>query len=428
MREQKNLIRRKRLYRLILAVTALAMSFSVAAQSEVITLPSSKLTAKEVFENIQRQTHYHVAVNLDQTNGLSAEIGRSPVTVQTVLDRLLDGSGMGYRVDGNFIIITASEQNDTSVEVVMTRNLNGTVTDETGRLLEGVRVEVVDVPGKQAVTFVNGRFTVEGIPVGRRIVKLTSADGTQVRYREVTVPTGSDADVSLVLNEQLLANHAAQQGPVLSPQAAKSTAYFVPNRTDHTIRAFSDEPKSEYSFVPGVDIHTRYLPKAALKVNLLYLATTSLNIGAEFALARQWTFDLTTGINTWDLNGDKGGIRHWLVQPEIRYWFCNRFERHFVGLHGIGGQYQIQNIDLAPFGNDLTGKRYDGYAIGAGISYGYHLPMGKRWAWEFTVGAGYIYLDYDKYNCGECDNKIGKRTKDYFGPTKAGVSLIYMIR
>lgn len=215
--------------------------------------------------------------------------------------------------------------------------------------------------------------------------------------------------------------------PEKTATATQTTAYFVP-RAEHSIRAFSDEPKTDYSFVPSAQMQRTYLPKAAVKVNLLYLATTTPNLAIEFGLGKKWTLDITGGLNVWDLNGNDGGIRHWLVQPEVRYWFCQRFEKHYIGLHGIGGQYQIEDINLSPFGNDLRNKRYDGYGIGGGVSYGYHLPMGKRWGWEFTAGIGYIYLSYDKYNCGECDKKVGDRSKHYFGPTKVGVSLVFMLK
>lgn len=176
------------------------------------------------------------------------------------------------------------------------------------------------------------------------------------------------------------------------------------------------------------EIYSHYIPEAAVKTNLLYLATTTPNLAMEFGIACRWTLNIAAGLNPWDLNGQKGGIRHGVIQPEVRYWFCSRFGGDFIGLHAIYGQYQIQNIDLSPIGNDLTDKHYDGWGVGAGISYGYHLPMGRRWGWEFTLGLGYIFLNYDKYNCGECDTFVGNDRRHYFGPTKVGISLIFLIQ
>ena len=106
-----------------------------------------------------------------------------------------------------------------------------------------------------------------------------------------------------------------------------------------------------------------------LKTNLIYDATTTMNVGAEFALGKKWSFDLSGNLNPWTIDGKK--LKHWLVQPEIRYWFCDRFQGHFIGAHLLGGSYNIGYIDtdIKFFGNDyskLKDHRYQGYFIGAG--------------------------------------------------------------
>lgn len=74
----------------------------------------------------------------------------------------------------------------------------------------------------------------------------------------------------------------------------------------------------------------------ALKTNILYDATATVNIGAEIGLAPKWTFDLSGNYNPWEMpNGMLW--KHAMIQPEFRYWFCDRFSRHFLGFHGIGG-------------------------------------------------------------------------------------------
>lgn len=40
--------------------------------------------------------------------------------------------------------------------------------------------------------------------------------------------------------------------------------------------------------------------KVALKSNLLYDATGSINLGVELALALQWTLDVSGNYNAWD--------------------------------------------------------------------------------------------------------------------------------
>lgn len=74
--------------------------------------------------------------------------------------------------------------------------------------------------------------------------------------------------------------------------------------------------------------------KVAVKSNLLYDATTTLNLGLEVGLARKWTLDVPFNYNPWKFN-DGARLRHWGVQPEVRYWFCESFRRTFIGVHGL---------------------------------------------------------------------------------------------
>ena len=52
----------------------------------------------------------------------------------------------------------------------------------------------------------------------------------------------------------------------------------------------------------------------------------------------------------------------------------------------------------------------------------------KRWSLEASVGVGYARIVYDKYPCTQCGTKEKEDNKNYFGPTKASVSLIYVIK
>lgn len=68
--------------------------------------------------------------------------------------------------------------------------------------------------------------------------------------------------------------------------------------------------------------------KVALKSNLLYDATTTMNLGLEFGLARKWTLDVPVNYNPWKPDNGRR-LRHWGIQPEVRYWFCEKFRRTF---------------------------------------------------------------------------------------------------
>ena len=67
-----------------------------------------------------------------------------------------------------------------------------------------------------------------------------------------------------------------------------------------------------------------YGQKFAVKSNLLYDATATINLGVEVGLAKKWSLDLSGNYNGWKF-GDEARMKHWLVQPEARYWLCEKF-------------------------------------------------------------------------------------------------------
>ena len=243
----------------------------------------------------------------------------------------------------------------------------------------------------------------------------------------------------------------------------------------------------------------------ALKSNILYDATTTINLGYEVALNHKTTLDIWLNYNPWTLGSkwvglhEKGTIqtgpsasqrdaklKHFAIQPELRWWTCEKFNGHFFGVHLHGGMFNVGALKL-PFdigrykgadnkflgeypvsmtpvnhgGTTVTGVGYnpadkaypgldepgvndkywgnadrdgiyintfEGWFIGAGVSYGYHLIMSPRFSMEFTLGAGYAFLKYEKSRCTDCKRKLGDETTHYFGPTRAGISVVYMLK
>ncbi|MDR2389019.1 MAG: DUF3575 domain-containing protein [Tannerellaceae bacterium] len=163
--------------------------------------------------------------------------------------------------------------------------------------------------------------------------------------------------------------------------------------------------------------------QTGVKSNLLYDITTTVNLGLEVGLAPQWSIDLPVNYNPWDFAGDKK-LKHWLIQPEIRYWLCEKFSGHFWGLHVHIGAYNLGGISQL----GLKNFRYEGNLYGGGISYGYQWVLNPRWSLEATLGLGYAYLSHAQYPCEKCATKLTDSTRNYFGPTKAGVSLIYIMK
>ncbi len=159
----------------------------------------------------------------------------------------------------------------------------------------------------------------------------------------------------------------------------------------------------------------------ALKSNLLYDAALSPNLGIEVGIAPKWSVDLSGNFNNWSVSGHQW--KHWFVQPEARYWLCERFGGHFFAAHAIAGEFNAANPHNF---FEIRSRRNQGWGAGLGVGYGYTWMLSKHWSIETEIALGWIYMRYDVYPCASCGTKLENgRTHNYVGPTKAALNLIY---
>jgi len=228
----------------------------------------------------------------------------------------------------------------------------------------------------------------------------------------VTVqPADIVKDTTVVIIPQ---NQEVQKVP---EEESKDTIVIQPDKTlDELLQNSSIAPSGPYS------------PTWVVKTNLLYDAMTTINIGMDFRVSKRHTLGLTLNYNPWTFSDNKKfKILHF--QPEFRYWICEPFNKHFLGVHADYARFNIGNIKM-PLGfyPELEDHRFQGNLFGGGITYGYQWYLASRLSLEATIGLGYYYTDFKKYDCGKCGKYIETGNKHYIGPTKIGISLVYMIK
>lgn len=171
-----------------------------------------------------------------------------------------------------------------------------------------------------------------------------------------------------------------------------------------------------------------------IKNNLIYDAILLPNLTAEIPFGRnyEWSLGVSGNWSWWSTGANR--YHYYRIQMagvELRRWFGDQTDNPlngwFVGAYGYGGTY-----DIRLFTNKNSDKgRLSNWSYSAGLTFGYTMPISKRFNLEFGLGIGYFGGKYDKYTIGECGDCIfpqqSTHRKNYVGPTKANISLVWLI-
>ena len=162
----------------------------------------------------------------------------------------------------------------------------------------------------------------------------------------------------------------------------------------------------------------------AVKTNLLYDAALVPNVGLEFYLGKGWSVCGDWMYAWWSKDAKH---RYWRVyggELEVRKYFGRKaaekpLQGHHLGVYAQGLTYDFET----------GGKGYlSDFGYGVGVEYGYSLPVAKRINIDFGLGVGYGGGKYKVYD-PEDGCYVYKETKKrrWFGPTKAEISLVWLL-
>lgn len=155
----------------------------------------------------------------------------------------------------------------------------------------------------------------------------------------------------------------------------------------------------------------------ALRANLLRWATLTPDIGIEWRINGDWGIQVNGSWTSWSWNDKDRRYALWEVSPEVRY-YIGKEKRGYVGAMYKAGQF---NYKLS-----TVGKQGD--LMGGGIVGGYQLKLNNALSLDFNLGIGCVHADYEKYEVIDGVRvRQGKETKNWWGPTSAGVTLVWTI-
>lgn len=157
----------------------------------------------------------------------------------------------------------------------------------------------------------------------------------------------------------------------------------------------------------------------SLQSNVLKLATTTFHVEGSMLLDKHWTLNMSVSYNPWNFS-DTRKIKHFLIEPGVRYWFWQPYAGNFISMYAMGARYNVA------WDNLLGGSyRYQGWGYGLGMTYGRSWLLSKRWNLEVEGGLGLLVAPYTKYRCEHCGDKVKSGTY-YLPAPKLAVNLIYL--
>lgn len=191
----------------------------------------------------------------------------------------------------------------------------------------------------------------------------------------------------------------------------------------------------------------------ALKTNLLYDAITAVNAEVEVPLGNCMSIMAEAVLPWWEFQKNRYALMLTSFSVEPRYWFRHwghddrKMLGWFAGAYYLFGadfneKMRLGNVEIpllqAKADIQLDNKvNYQANIISAGITCGFVIPLGKRhWGnMEFSISAGWARINYQHYQPAANYEYLvrditvaGAGVVQYFGPTKAKISLVIPIR
>lgn len=164
--------------------------------------------------------------------------------------------------------------------------------------------------------------------------------------------------------------------------------------------------------------------KLELKTNLPAWGFLMGNAAAELQMTRHLSLEIPVYYSAVNYFSRVTKFRVFAIQPQLRWNFSGMDRGWFAEAH----------FSLASFNIAVNGAyRYQDYlghhpAMGAGIGVGYRMPIGRsgRWNLEFSAGAGWLHLDYTRFENRHNGPAVDRVQRDYWGLDRLAVSVGYV--
>lgn len=162
----------------VLLLTGIIQIHAAAYSQNVYNFHVNNISVKQMFKQIEKNSHYSVFYRLDQVNAdQKINVDAEGASIETVMKQVLQKQPLTFQVVDDIIIIKPADG-----KAVVTVTVTGTVTDVTGNALPGVNVRlrgsslgtITGIDGKYSLTLPDATgvlefsflgFTTQQVPV-----------------------------------------------------------------------------------------------------------------------------------------------------------------------------------------------------------------------------------------------------------------------
>ncbi|MEL7588240.1 MAG: TonB-dependent receptor [Prolixibacteraceae bacterium] len=155
-----------------LLVTLIQVSASTYSQTTKLSLTGRNLTIEQVLGRIEDQSQFSFFYNVNEVDlSKVVNVDMENVSIESILNYVLDGTGLGYTVNNKLIIIhpSTSSGRDYLSTAQQNKTVKGKVTDSSGTPLPGVSIVINGTTGG-TITGTDGNYSLNNIPADAILV------------------------------------------------------------------------------------------------------------------------------------------------------------------------------------------------------------------------------------------------------------------
>lgn len=183
--------------------------------------------------------------------------------------------------------------------------------------------------------------------------------------------------------------------------------------------------KKTYAFLLFLITATSFA-QTTLKFNAATAFIGVPNIGIETSIGKKITFQFDATVSFWEsING--APYKGFMVTPEIRYHFKEKFTGFYVG-----GNIAFASYKLQKYGYSETNSYQKGFSFFFGPTIGYQWKLNETLGIDLFVGGGHQEANYKLYDL-DTNERIDTWYKGYnrsgeWIPYRGGVIITYKIK